>query len=105
MICPKCGSVIADGSAFCPSCGSDINKSPVNNDHAHHHHAQMTRCRKCGAEMSADEYFCRHCGTLVEKSGSPQPSPAPHQPMKESVSIPQHIPQEPLPNAKDHGVP
>ena len=27
MICPKCGKQIADGSAFCPSCGADLTRA------------------------------------------------------------------------------
>lgn len=27
MFCPHCGSQIADGSAFCPSCGANLNAS------------------------------------------------------------------------------
>ena len=27
MICPNCGKQIADGSAYCPSCGADLTKA------------------------------------------------------------------------------
>jgi len=27
LICPKCGKQVADGSAFCPSCGVDLSKA------------------------------------------------------------------------------
>ena len=27
LICPKCGKQVADGSAFCPSCGADLTRT------------------------------------------------------------------------------
>lgn len=30
MICPKCGKQVADGSAFCPSCGADLTRATSN---------------------------------------------------------------------------
>ena len=48
MMCPKCNSLIADGSNFCTSCGAKIQSNIV--------------CGKCGKENSQGTKFCIYCG-------------------------------------------
>ena len=52
MICPFCHAEIADGSAFCTSCGSKIP-------------APRTVCPACGAAVEPGTAFCAHCGASL----------------------------------------
>lgn len=55
VICEKCGTEVAKGSAFCPACGTPI-KQPT-----------VIRCPKCSAELPGGTRFCMHCGTKIEE--------------------------------------
>lgn len=62
MICPKCNSLIADGSNFCTSCGAKIQSTIV--------------CGKCGKDNSQGTKFCIYCGNnlTVTRSVTPEPT-------------------------------
>lgn len=47
--CPKCGTVVPDGSKFCLACGA-----PISNN---------TFCKNCGKPLPAEAKFCPECGT------------------------------------------
>lgn len=53
--CPKCGSEIVNGAAFCSACGTSLQKGEQTQDDSHY-------CAGCGAVISADACFCTSCG-------------------------------------------
>lgn len=55
--CGKCGEPIADGTKFCAKCGS----SAV---------VQDLKCRKCGADIPVGTKFCPGCGSSVQHGGA-----------------------------------
>lgn len=55
VICEKCGTEVAKGSAFCPACGAQVRQPTV------------VRCPKCSAELPGGTRFCVHCGTKIEE--------------------------------------
>ena len=61
--CKHCGAQLADGAAFCPSCGAK-QEAP----------APKAFCVSCGAELAEGAKFCKKCGTPV--------APAPSRPQK-----------------------
>lgn len=58
MYCQKCGNEVADGSAFCNSCGAPVQQP------------QERFCGECGARISATAKFCNSCGQPVDKRGA-----------------------------------
>ncbi|MBO7394482.1 MAG: zinc-ribbon domain-containing protein [Abditibacteriota bacterium] len=48
-ICPKCGAIVPDGSAYCPKCGVQI----------------AVICSVCGSPCAPDDLFCHRCGSKV----------------------------------------
>ena len=48
--CPKCGKTDTTGAAFCPSCGTKLEKT----------------CVKCGKADRTGAAFCPSCGTKLE---------------------------------------
>ena len=60
VTCPKCGAVMAEGTAFCCGCGNAMPKkvvAPV---------ATSTNvCTKCGAALMEGAKFCTGCGSAV----------------------------------------
>lgn len=61
MICPFCHAEIADGSAFCTSCGSKIP-------------APQAVCPACGAAIEPDTAFCAHCGASLNGAAGASPA-------------------------------
>ncbi len=61
-VCAKCGTVLTEGQAFCPTCGTPKNAPKPN------------VCAKCGAELVEGQQFCANCG---QKVGSPVGAGAP----------------------------
>ena len=53
-ICSNCGSVVNDGFAFCPMCGTKYVEK-----------TSTPKCPKCGTEIEEDNSFCIVCGTKV----------------------------------------
>lgn len=52
--CPKCGSILADDSAFCNKCGAKLSDL----------------CPKCGAQLPQGSRFCNKCGYSMDGSAS-----------------------------------
>ena len=48
--CPKCGAAVAQGSKFCPECGSTVTPPVV-------------KCSSCGTDITQGSKFCPECGT------------------------------------------
>ena len=66
--CKHCGAQLAEGAAFCPSCGA---KQEAPDPKAF--------CVSCGAELAEDAKFCKKCGTPV--------APAPSRPQKAYCAV------------------
>jgi len=47
--CPKCGASVPSGAKFCPSCGTSL----------------QAACPKCGAKLEAGAKFCPQCGNPI----------------------------------------
>lgn len=58
--CEKCGAEVANGSAFCSSCGATMPKiqTPVATD--------VVKCQNCGTEVKKGMRFCTSCGKPME---------------------------------------
>ena len=52
--CPKCGSILADDSAFCNKCGAKLNDL----------------CPKCGNQLPQGARFCNKCGYSLDGSAN-----------------------------------
>jgi hypothetical protein len=67
ILCPNCAKPVANGSAFCDSCGLRVSPPPA--------------CAKCGLPLAPDTNFCESCGTAVgtapESPATDAPSPIP----------------------------
>jgi len=64
--CKVCGSRIAEGAAFCMSCGTKVGADEVE---ASEDDDEVTRkCPACGALVDEDCVFCMACGTKLEDS-------------------------------------
>ena len=50
--CPKCGSILADDSAFCNKCGAKLSDL----------------CPNCGAQLPQGSRFCNKCGHSMDGS-------------------------------------
>ncbi|WP_315099196.1 PP2C family serine/threonine-protein phosphatase [uncultured Cellulomonas sp.] len=66
MTCPSCGTVAADGSAFCEHCGTALGAAaPAPAAVLAEPEPPATPvCRSCGGTIAADGY-CEHCGELA----------------------------------------
>lgn len=54
--CAQCGAEVANGSAFCSSCGASMPKpTPIVDEN-------MIKCSNCGQFVSKDVRFCTSCG-------------------------------------------
>lgn len=56
--CPNCGAAVANGTAFCPTCGTQQPKPPAPP-------SGTVFCSSCGAPMSAGARFCARCGSKM----------------------------------------
>jgi membrane protease subunit (stomatin/prohibitin family) len=56
--CPKCATLIPQGSRFCPSCGTSIGPAPPPAAAG-----PTTPCPKCGTQVAAGTKFCPNCGS------------------------------------------
>lgn len=54
--CKNCGAEVAAEAAFCPSCGSKVERVVPEN---------MTVCTGCGALIEKNAKFCTKCGTAA----------------------------------------
>lgn len=63
-VCKVCGSRIAEGAAFCMSCGTRIG-ADVEEDTADYDEA-IRKCPACGAPVDENSVFCMACGTKLE---------------------------------------
>ena len=55
MKCEKCGAEVADGVAFCPSCGTRAIPTQ-----------QLPTCGKCGETIPEGTKFCAKCGAPAQ---------------------------------------
>lgn len=58
--CEKCGAEVANGAAFCSSCGASMPKiqAPVA--------ADVVKCENCGTEVKKGMRFCTSCGKPMQ---------------------------------------
>ncbi len=52
VVCPSCSNSVAQGTKFCPKCGTQL--------------PEAKKCTGCGAELPAGTAFCSNCGTKSE---------------------------------------
>ena len=66
ITCSNCGSTLAEGSAFCPNCGTGVLEST------------RRACSDCGATLAEGSAFCGSCGApVLERSVRESPAAAP----------------------------
>lgn len=60
--CEKCGAEVANGAAFCSSCGATMPKiqAPVAVD--------VVKCENCGTEVKKGMRFCTSCGKPMQSA-------------------------------------
>ena len=92
MICPKCGSEMNDGSAFCTKCGAALNAQ--NNEHA-----QGNPNPQAGPQMNGMPQGNPQAGPQM--NGMPQGNP---QAGPQMNGMPYGMPQQPYVDPKDHTV-
>lgn len=74
VICPQCGAVNEQGSAYCISCGAQFStglcphcNNPIDADadfcEVCHHYIRQDVCSFCGAQISPQDAFCPECGS------------------------------------------
>lgn len=68
--CEKCGAEVANGAAFCSSCGATMPKiqAPVAVD--------VVKCENCGTEVKKGMRFCTSCGKPMQSAAvvtTPEP--------------------------------
>ena len=59
MLCPKCQSLIPEGSNFCDICGTPI--KPASSSAP-----KRKFCSRCGTEALANDRFCMKCGNRLD---------------------------------------
>lgn len=57
--CPHCGSSVSRTAKFCPSCGTRL----------------LAVCPNCGANVKATSKFCTSCGTPIAAAATPASAP------------------------------
>jgi len=70
--CPRCGSVVVAGAAFCQTCGSRLEAAPGPAPVA----PAEARCPKCGAAVVAGAVFCQTCGARLVAEPAAAVAPA-----------------------------
>ena len=65
-VCKVCGSRIAEGAAFCMSCGTKVGADEVEVEEDDDE--DIRTCHACGAPVDEDCVFCMACGTKLENS-------------------------------------
>lgn len=58
--CEKCGTEVANGAAFCSSCGATMPKIQVTVA------TDVVKCENCGTEVKKGMRFCISCGKPME---------------------------------------
>ena len=66
-LCKECGAEVANGSAFCPKCGTKVEKEIIQ-EPAACEEPEIVLCKECGAELEEGAVFCTKCGTSVNKT-------------------------------------
>src|SRR5271165_4749173 len=64
MVCPGCAAELAEGTKFCPECGTPV---------------QAPRCPSCDTAYAPGQKFCSECGTALATATEAAP-PVPAQP-------------------------
>lgn len=71
--CPYCGSAVAGGAKFCPSCGApQATRVPEQ--------PSIRYCPNCGNQNPSTSGFCPRCGTNLRTPWTPPYQPAPQGP-------------------------
>lgn len=65
--CPNCGAEVANGAAFCNSCGARMAEQPVVQSSP----VDTIICPQCGAQLAAGSRFCDNCGGSLEQFVQP----------------------------------
>ncbi|MCD8395938.1 MAG: zinc ribbon domain-containing protein [Lachnospiraceae bacterium] len=60
--CPRCGSKIKAGQAFCTSCGFSLDAEAEANVNS----TEKSLCSFCGCELEKDALFCTNCGRKIQ---------------------------------------
>lgn len=60
--CQKCGAQLADGAAFCASCGTPVGSTGTENQRRQVYEGEIRKCPSCGAVLNAFEAVCPSCG-------------------------------------------
>lgn len=59
VICPKCQSLVPDGSNFCDICGTPIRPASTSEP-------KRKFCSNCGTEAQPNDRFCMKCGNRLD---------------------------------------
>ena len=75
MKCSKCGAEFANGTQFCPGCGTELNTQPQFVPAP-----PKVTCRECGEINDSRFEFCQNCGAAL---GDVDPTLMQSEPRKE----------------------
>lgn len=70
--CPGCGAEVANGSAYCPDCGTQMPEEPkaaeetAPKETAEEETPESVKCPNCGKESDFGTAFCSDCGTKLK---------------------------------------
>src|SRR5271165_3584703 len=65
MVCPGCAAELAEGTTFCPECGTPV---------------QAPRCPSSGTPPRSGQRCCAECGSALAGAAAPSPAPVPADP-------------------------
>lgn len=60
--CQKCGAQLADGAAFCASCGTPVGSTGTENQRRQVYEGEIRKCPSCGQPLESFQAVCPSCG-------------------------------------------
>lgn len=60
--CQKCGVRLADGAAFCASCGTPVGNTGTENQRRQVYDGEIRKCPSCGQPLESFQAVCPSCG-------------------------------------------
>lgn len=76
LTCNSCGTILQEGEAFCPKCGTKVETPRTDNTQESETHQETANaqanaiCAFCGTELEPGEMFCPRCGEKVQQAAT-----------------------------------
>ena len=83
--CKVCGARIAEGAAFCMSCGAKIGTDEA--EDAEVDDETIIKCPACGAPVDEDSLFCMACGAKLDGNTDEYSDETEYEDEEESVRV------------------